>query len=716
VVAGCLAVLGAILLTWGLQTSATVAQLISVVLAIPTLAAALLLRRDAGPAVLTPDAVAAAKDVLAGLVEQQWRTEAVLRSLGNPDPIPVRWRATVDDGLVDHPANLSPATLRLTASSDDIAALAAEFRAMRRRRLVILGGPGAGKTTLAVQLLCELVATRHGQEDEPVPVLLSVADWNPRNVPRLQDWLALRLAQDYPALHATALGGEASGALARSGQILPVLDGLDELPTPAQAAVITAVNRSLGGTDQIVLTSRTADYRRAVDAAGNVLASAVVIEPDPLDPYAAAGYLRRCLPARAGPGWGQILTQLRTTPAPSNAPIAAIADVAATPLGLWLLRTVYIRPDAEPAVLLDPDRFPDAATLRAHLFDGLIESVIATREPSADAADMFRPRRRHDPTQVRDRLGYLANILTYPRNEDGSARTHDLAWWQIARATRALSRATRLSIGLTIGLTIALTSTLSTSVAAGLSDGLTHGLGYGLALGLAAGAAVTFTTRNWSLQAPGFANLHRHGAQPRPSFRPSVNLTRSLALGLAAGLGLGLAVGLQDGLAAGLMAGLAIGSAIGAALVLGAGFTTWAEAPTPAGRADTPLANWRADRTLNLLRAITIGVTAGLIGGLAGGIAAGHSEAHPPALAIGLTVAVALGLPTGLATGHHHAWMAYVIATNRAALAGRLPRGLMSFLDDAHRLGLLRAVGPIYQFRHAELQEHLAGAYRRSQR
>ncbi|MER6005263.1 hypothetical protein ABT120_42425 [Nonomuraea angiospora] len=60
------------------------------------------------------------------------------------------------------------------------------------------------------------------------------------------------------------------------------------------------------------------------------------------------------------------------------------------------------------------------------------------------------------------------------------------------------------------------------------------------------------------------------------------------------------------------------------------------------------------------------------------------------------------------AAGHHHAWMAYQIATARLALAGILPRALMSFLDDAHRLGLLRTVGPIYQFRHAELQDHLA--------
>ncbi|MFC5827192.1 hypothetical protein [Nonomuraea insulae] len=36
--------------------------------------------------------------------------------------------------------------------------------------------------------------------------------------------------------------------------------------------------------------------------------------------------------------------------------------------------------------------------------------------------------------------------------------------------------------------------------------------------------------------------------------------------------------------------------------------------------------------------------------------------------------------------------------------------GLLPFLDDMHRLGLLRTVGPVYQFRHAELQDHLAPA------
>jgi hypothetical protein len=112
------------------------------------------------------------------------------------------------------------------------------------------------------------------------------------------------------------------------------------------------------------------------------------------------------------------------------------------------------------------------------------------------------------------------------------------------------------------------------------------------------------------------------------------------------------------------------------------------------------------------MRAATIGLTGGLTGGLAGGIAAGLTGTAAFGLAVGFTYTLTIGLTTGLVAGRHHAWMAYLIATNRLALAGWLPRQLMPFLDDAHRLGLLRAVGPIYQFRHAELQDHLAATYR----
>jgi len=39
---------------------------------------------------------------------------------------------------------------------------------------------------------------------------------------------------------------------------------------------------------------------------------------------------------------------------------------------------------------------------------------------------------------------------------------------------------------------------------------------------------------------------------------------------------------------------------------------------------------------------------------------------------------------------------------------GRGPPRLLKFLDDAHRLGILREAGPVYRFRHAKPQDRLA--------
>ncbi|TMR04771.1 hypothetical protein ETD83_08155 [Actinomadura soli] len=69
------------------------------------------------------------------------------------------------------------------------------------------------------------------------------------------------------------------------------------------------------------------------------------------------------------------------------------------------------------------------------------------------------------------------------------------------------------------------------------------------------------------------------------------------------------------------------------------------------------------------------------------------------------------GLLFGFLIGRHHACWACMAATDRLSRRGRLPRRLMPFLDDAHRLGLLRTAGPVYQFRHAYLHDHLAATY-----
>jgi len=100
-------------------------------------------------------------------------------------------------------------------------------------------------------------------------------------------------------------------------------------------------------------------------------------------------------------------------------------------------------------------------------------------------------------------------------------------------------------------------------------------------------------------------------------------------------------------------------------------------------------------------------VTYGIAGGIAGLLATAWqvSVGGPgPGLAFGIT----FGLITVLMAATPKAWGRFVICKVFLALRGRQPWRLMSFLDDAHRRGVLRQAGAVYQFRHIELQQRLA--------
>ena len=161
-----------------------------------------------------------------------------------------------------------------------------------------------------------------------------------------------------------------------------------------------------------------------------------------------------------------------------------------------------------------------------------------------------------------------------------------------------------------------------------------------------------------------------------------VALAQGLALGLGGGLGFALTFGTDRKAAAalGLVGGVAIA------------FGTWLRVPLP----DAPAANLasvlRADRTATLVGALIAGVGVGTVTWLAAG----------PIWAL-------MATPIGaISVAGSASWTHFAVGRAWYGLTGRLPWRLMTYLEDAHKLGVLRQAGPVYQFRHARLRERLS--------
>jgi hypothetical protein len=122
----------------------------------------------------------------------------------------------------------------------------------------------------------------------------------------------------------------------------------------------------------------------------------------------------------------------------------------------------------------------------------------------------------------------------------------------------------------------------------------------------------------------------------------------------------------------------------------------------PAASRD-PLTVLRLDRDAT----VTAILVATLVSGGAAGIAFGFVFDPMRGVAFGLAVGIAGGLAVGVGGGLGGAWVRFTLARVILAMTRRAPWSLMSFLDDAHRRGVLRQVGGVYQFRHARLQDRL---------
>jgi hypothetical protein len=294
-----------------------------------------------------------------------------------PEPLAMRWR--VRPPVFPSPGSPPSANGQLNTGEGPDALLDWMSR-VASRRAALIGLPGAGKTTLVALLARELL--QHDRRDGPdlVPVIVSLADWDPR-ADSLERWISLRLLAQFPELKQRELyGRDAALSLVKHGQVFPILDGLDEIRVEFTHMAVEQV-RNLPPTAPVIVACRSDTFEQ-LTSDGRLAPRMNTVELEPLAGADVVAFLEAAVedkPSTERPRWQRLIARVRSEPGD------ALTIALDTPLIAWLLWAAYVRAGRDPSPLLDRQRMPSAAAIEQHLLRDFLPVTLGGRSPK-DAA------------------------------------------------------------------------------------------------------------------------------------------------------------------------------------------------------------------------------------------------------------------------------------------------------------------------------------------
>jgi hypothetical protein len=107
-------------------------------------------------------------------------------------------------------------------------------------KLLILGEPGAGKTTTMLELAQKLLNLADQQSDSPIPVLLKLSSWK-KDRRTMFAWLVDQIDKE----SGLAISKENLKEILKAHKLLLILDGLDELEESSRKNCVEAINNLL---------------------------------------------------------------------------------------------------------------------------------------------------------------------------------------------------------------------------------------------------------------------------------------------------------------------------------------------------------------------------------------------------------------------------------------------------------------------------------------
>jgi Protein kinase domain/NACHT domain len=226
-------------------------------------------------------------DRLAAAVAEQWRREYFVRKFNDTvreltvfwmpgdQAVATRWEDLVREATHGLGAQKGARRSAWATSAQRLSGFEHELPEVLDRVptgwLVVLGDPGYGKSMLMLRLVLDLVWRRPA--GGIVPVFVPMTSWDPE-VDDLGPWLEKQLPNDYPGLDAKVRGADGERSriadlLARQ-KIMPILDGLDEMPLAARRRAVDRLNEvfiSPSRPPRLVVTCRTTEYKATMRTA-----------------------------------------------------------------------------------------------------------------------------------------------------------------------------------------------------------------------------------------------------------------------------------------------------------------------------------------------------------------------------------------------------------------------------------------------------------------
>jgi DNA polymerase III delta prime subunit len=420
-----------------------------------------------------------------------------------------------------------------------------------QQKLLILGEPGAGKTTTLLELARDLVTRAKQATDQPIPVLLNLSSWKDPKLPIL-DWLAAEMKSKY------GIRQDLGKSWLAQNQLLPLLDGLDEVAPMHQEACAGALNQWLTGDVEhrpmgVAVCCRRKEYEEVVRR-HLFLDGAVFLQP--LSEMQIQHYLDQF-------GLGTVWQS-----AQSSEPLQ---DLLSKPLFLSIFGLVAAEGNFDAA---DWQKKTTDAEQQEYLLDQYWISAMKRKLVDRQEQEQGILSRTYGKAKlphqkaVRRALVFAAKALEQESQTELLIEKMQPSWLP-HKSQRWLYRLivgpiVGLIVGLFLGLTFGLINGSTIGLINGSTIGLILGLTLGLIVGLIVGLAIGLIGGLDEIKPVEALQISMSRFARRKLLRSlRLNLIFGLIGGLFLGLISGLIVGLFGGLSGGLIGGLIGGMATG---------------------------------------------------------------------------------------------------------------------------------------------------------